>query len=244
MEDRHTINPHKDIERGRQSHRHRQRKQMDKRAILKEDFEDSSNNIWYRNPQKFLADTNVARFFPSRDDDLVEQLNATMRFSVYLSVILLIVKRNPNVLFIAVIVGALTYAVNESRKRDDERRLEALEHLDLGQGPDGKICAKPTHDNPFMNLGVNDIADFPNKPPACDITHKNVQKEAEKHFDHDLYRDVSDVFGRNSSSRQFYTMPSTTVPNDQNGFAEWLYKRGPTCKEGNGMQCSRHQARR
>ncbi len=37
--------------------------------------------------------------------------------------------------------------------------------------------------------------------------------------------------------RNFYSMPSTTVPNDQTGFANWCYKLPKTCKEGNGVQC-------
>ena len=44
-------------------------------------------------------------------------------------------------------------------------------------------------------------------------------------------QDVDDLFGRYNSQRQFYTMPSTTVPNDQKSFAEWLYKTPETCKE-------------
>ena len=40
------------------------------------------------------------------------------------------------------------------------------------------------------------------------------------------------------SSRQFYTNPSTTIPNDQEAFAKWLYYNPEkTCKEGNGLEC-------
>lgn len=209
--------------------------------MLQEELEGGSR-IWYRDPQRFLADTSVSHFFPSRDEPLVDQLNATMRFAVYLSLILFVIKRDPNMLFIGVAVGAVTYVVHESRRSDDVGSFERMKSLDLGQEPDGKVCVKPTRDNPFMNVNVNQIRDFPNRPPACDPMRKKVKAQMEKEFDHDLYRDVDDVFGRNSSSRQFYTMPSTTIPNDSVGFAEWLYKpRGRTCKEGNGLQCSRLQ---
>ena len=52
-----------------------------------------------------------------------------------------------------------------------------------------------------------------------------------------LYKDVSDIFSKNNSQRQFYTTPVTTIPNDQGSFADWLYKTPPTCKENNGNQC-------
>ena len=43
--------------------------------------------------------------------------------------------------------------------------------------------------------------------------------------------DVNDVFGKMNSQRQFYTMPSTTIPNAQDDFAKWLYLNPKTCKE-------------
>ena len=63
----------------------------------------------------------------------------------------------------------------------------------------------------------------------------------ERNFEHNVYRDVDDVFDRRSSSRQFFTTPNTTIPNDQSGFAKWLYERGPTCKDGDGDVCSTNQ---
>ena len=35
-----------------------------------------------------------------------------------------------------------------------------------------------------------------------------------------------------TSTRQFYTMPNTTVPNDQSSFSNWLYGTENICKEG------------
>ena len=33
-------------------------------------------------------------------------------------------------------------------------------------------------------------------------------------FNKDIYRDVNDIFGKNNSQRQFYTVPGKTNPND------------------------------
>ena len=45
-------------------------------------------------------------------------------------------------------------------------------------------------------------------------------------------------FGKNQNQRQYVTQPSTTVPNDQGSFANWLYKiPGKTCKEGGREAC-------
>ena len=49
--------------------------------------------------------------------------------------------------------------------------------------------------------------------------------------------DVNDIFGKNNSQRQFYTVPGNQVPNDQGSFAQWCYGQPKTCKEGNKLAC-------
>ena len=56
-------------------------------------------------------------------------------------------------------------------------------------------------------------------------------EKVEKDFNYNLYRDVSDLYNKNNSQRQYYTAPSTTIPNKQTEFAKWLYLAPPTCKE-------------
>ena len=61
--------------------------------------------------------------------------------------------------------------------------------------------------------------------------NENIQKDIEDKFGYNLYRDVGDLYGKSNSQREYYTMPSTTVPNNQTSFAKWCYSVGPTCKE-------------
>ena len=94
---------------------------------------------------------------------------------------------------------------------------------------------RPTPRNPFMNVMPGD--DF-TKPAACkSYNNPTVQNKINEHFDANLFKDVSDIFNNRNSQREFITMPSTTIPNDQTAFAKWLYLSPPTCKEGNGAQC-------
>ena len=71
-----------------------------------------------------------------------------------------------------------------------------------------------------------------------DITSSAVNEIIKNLFETDLYRDVSDIFGKENSQRQFYTVPGNQSPNDQGAFAQWLYGTPPTCKEGNKTACS------
>jgi len=97
-----------------------------------------------------------------------------------------------------------------------------------------KTCSKPNTINPFMNPLVFDSR---LRDAACDAISDENQLQIEKEYNKYCIKDVSDIFNHNSGRRQFYTVASTTYPNNQGGFANWLYKTPPTCKEGNGAQC-------
>ena len=65
-----------------------------------------------------------------------------------------------------------------------------------------------------------------------------VKQTIDDYFRVQWFSDPTDVFGKNQNQRQFITQPSTTVPNDQGAFANWLYRiPGKTCKEGGREAC-------
>lgn len=170
---------------------------------------------------------------------LTEKLNALVRFFIYLSIVMMLLKGKVVYIFfglIAMVVSAVIVSVAETQQRQAEKFL-AKNDLTV---VDNKVCVKSTVDNPFMNPTITDIMDNPNRPSACTLDNTQVQEEIEKNFNARLYRSVGDIYDRESSQREFYTVPSTTIPNDQTGFAEWCYGTGATCKEGNGMQCHRN----
>jgi len=99
-------------------------------------------------------------------------------------------------------------------------------------------CKLPTIDNPFGNVLLTDIND-PNFKETCTSYNNNmVKRDIKNNFEDNLFMDVNDVYSKHNSQRQFYTMPVTDVCNDQDGFAKWCYLTPPTCKEGNGLQCT------
>jgi hypothetical protein len=100
-------------------------------------------------------------------------------------------------------------------------------------------CRKPTKENPFMNP---DITDYNNgdPPAACNAYDEDINDNMNLNFNHELFRDVDEVWERANSQRQFYTIPNTSIPNNQTEFANWLYKVPETCKE-DGTQCLRYE---
>ena len=199
---------------------------------------DASTKIWYRDLRGFLADDKLSDFWPRPKRPLAEQVNAGVRFVTYYAFVLFVLRRNVNVLFLWLVTAGLSYVVFESHRLDARNIRGVMERLNVEKGPDGTMCVPPTRDNPFMNVTLSDYETFPNRPKACRVTSRYTKSRAEREFDHNLYVEDDDIFRRKSSSRQFYTTPSTTIPNDQTAFAKWCYGTGPSCKERlGGPQC-------
>lgn len=196
----------------------------------------ASEKIWYDDIQDFLTPDNYFVILPMANMTFEEKLNALVRFFIYFGVILAFVKANYKYLFfgiIAMLVSVILMEFDKSQKRRAEKFLERHDMTVV----DSKVCARSTIDNPFMNPSIVDMTYNPTRPGACDIDNPDVQEQIDKNFNARLFRSVGDIYNKESSQREFYTVPASTIPNDQTGFAEWLYGKGMTCKEGNGTQC-------
>ena len=96
----------------------------------------------------------------------------------------------------------------------------------------------PSARNLFMNVLLDEIKYNPDRPAAAPCNNETVKQTFDDYFRVQWFSDPTDVFGKSQSQRQFVTQPSTTVPNDQGAFADWLYKiPGKTCKEGGRSAC-------
>jgi len=105
-------------------------------------------------------------------------------------------------------------------------------------GPSLPDYTPPTSRNLFMNILLDEQKYNPTRPAAAPVDHPLVKQTMDDFFRVQWFSDPTDVFGKNQSQRQFITMPSTTVPNDQGSFADWLYRiPGKTCKEGGRDAC-------
>ena len=96
----------------------------------------------------------------------------------------------------------------------------------------------PTGPNPFMNVLVNEVKDFPNKPPATSVDTPEMSRTFSDSFQTRMYGDPNDVFQHTQNQRTWVVQPATSIPNDRDSFQNWLYRvPGKTCKEGNNTAC-------
>jgi len=198
------------------------------------------SDVWFKDPVSFFDINNMLIFLPTTDMVYAEKLNAIMRLVLYICIILYAIKNDVKVFMLVMIVGIIIYILynvehdrerymNEYKKADkyDEQEDEDIE----------EECTKPTKENPFMNVTMNEYSENPKRKKACKMT-KQVNNYIDEYFNEDLYKSVDDIYSKNSSERQYYTMPSTEIPNNQDDFARWLYRdEEKTCKEGNLLKC-------
>lgn len=206
--------------------------------------------FWLQNIAVIWNTERLVEFFPSHDQSLEERLNAFVRLMLYISILLSLHHGQPKYLSVAAMALAFTYFIYQNRTQDPST-LQQPTPADVAtpviEGLDEKACTVPSLDNPFMNVTMKDYLNIDGKSgkvveklPACDINDPQIKKQIDEYFNNSLYRDVSDVFGKMNSQRQFYTMPSTTIPNKQDEFARWLYASPKTCKEDQDF-CLRYE---
>lgn len=204
-----------------------------------------SEKIWYQDLSNFLIGKNYNVFFPSSEMTFTAQLNALQRLALYFSVIMYVIKQDANVFFVLGFMSLFTFLLYNLDTKNKVNEKLFLESNNLKKDSEtGEVCYKPNEMNPFMNVLMSDYSQNTQRPRACNVSDPTVKQEVNKHFEKNLYRDISDIFQKNSSDRQWVTNPITTIPNDQGKFAEWLYGTGPTCKESSGEQCYRNIYRR
>lgn len=233
---------------------------QDKSISYMRDTNGTHENYWFQDIAGSLFNLdNLIKILPTMDMTYPEKINALVRLSLYVGLILALFYSNFLFLYIPIITMILTYVLYLFRidQLEDLRASQGanaklyningkLEH-DLVKknmlGQDGKNmqeilnikhCTKPNNNNPFMNPLVFDSR---LRDSACDAVKPENQLQIEKEYNTYCIKDVSDIWNHNSGRRQFYTVASTTYPNDQGAFANWLYRTPPTCKEGNGAQC-------
>jgi hypothetical protein len=119
------------------------------------------------------------------------------------------------------------------------------------------VFDSPSSSNPLSNVLITDYEYNPDKkaaPPSYNEKINDEILEQAKKFvqeanpDHPdiadkLFNNLGDEMCFEQSLRQFNTNPSSTIPNDQAGFADFCYGSMISCKEGNSFACARNLAR-
>lgn len=215
----------------------------------------TSDSIWVDNFSIIFRQDRLMSFFPTKIQSNEERINSIVRLSFYISIILSVYHSNLKYLSIFIFFLIFTSVIYSNHptlrpklitiKKDDEQiklnnftpKLSNVKGIETLENTTSTKCTLPTIANPFMNFTMADRMTFDdnglihNREPACDTNDPIVKKLIDTAFSNNLYRDTSDVFGKMNSQRNYFTMPYTTIVNDQESFSKWLYLSPESCKE-------------
>lgn len=195
-----------------------------------------SEKIWYEDAMMMFNGVNMFNIIPLQSMSLEQKLNAIVRFFIYLGIILALVRKDAKYLFLGILAALVSYPIYEFERKEKEIAEKFLKNESI-EILNNKPCTSTNIENPFMNPTIADIQYNPDRPEACPVVNQDVSSRVNANFKERVYKDVTDVWGKDYSAREFYTVPNTTIPNKQGEFASWLYGTGATCKEGNGLEC-------
>lgn len=149
--------------------------------------------------------------------EFVDKLNLIFLVSVVISIILVLINNfDLSYLMLAIVVGIITFILYQHKY---VYKVEDFKNR----------CIEPSFDNPFMNPSHFNSS----YAPPCDSDNRLLNDM----FYADTFRDVNDFYERGLSIRQFYTVPASTIPNDRDTLANWLYNNKTSCKQGNYTRC-------
>jgi hypothetical protein len=121
----------------------------------------------------------------------------------------------------------------------------------------------PKQNNPMMNVLVPEIVYNPTRNEAAPAFNAEVEKKInnntkdyvvettfsdesakqKEYIKRKLFSDLGDSYMFDHSMRNFYTNPNTTIPNDQEGFANFCFGDMISAKEGNEFALARNMPR-
>jgi len=229
--------------------------------------------FWAENPNVLFQSKYITEFFPVAEMSYTQRLNAITRTVIVMTIISFVYSQSFRAIIMGIITLSSIYVLYSYHEREqstkESKKQDQIEGFnnsvvvgDLFRNKgmsveQSHVFDEPTSSNPFGNVLVTDYDYNPDKkpaPPASNsVVGKNILSKAKQvvsdaNPDHPgiadkLFNDMGSELMFEQSLRPFASNPSTTIPNDQAGFAEFCYGSMISCKEGNQFACARNLAR-
>jgi hypothetical protein len=225
--------------------------------------------FWAENPNILFNQKYLFELFPVEEMSYEQKLNAVTRTVIILTLVGALLSRCVRTLFIGLITIGAIYILHYYHEKERNKMKSKKLQEEVKEGFESPAIAflsennksiptdaflKPDTSNPFGNVMMTDYDYNPNKKPAPPAFNSNVNAEilnsakqlvsaanpGQPDIADKLFKDLGDNFVFEQSLRPFNSNPSTTIPNDQQSFAEFCYGSMISCKEGNNFACARN----
>jgi hypothetical protein len=228
--------------------------------------------FWSESPEILFDKDSILEVFPAEKMSYNQKLNAITRMILFLTIVIFIITRSIQTILISVMtlfaIFILQYYHSKDETEKERKKRAALENFEVSKPVEDyfkhnnlaipeNLFDKPTSENPYSNVLNADIyynADKKPAPPAFNTSvNDQILQQAKQlvvnanpdqpDIADKLFKDLGDQYVFEQSLRPFNSVASTTIPNDQNAFAEFCYGSMVSCKEGNQFACARNLSR-
>ena len=189
--------------------------------------------FWLEDP--FVLIQNFCKFNPLSNRAFSDNMNAYTRLIIIIVVILFTVTKNVNYiyigLFLIIVLVIIYYSYKKDSLENTETYLSNISKLNLNEEKlprreSDYYNIKKSENNPLKNVPITDY-DKEQEYSKATMSDSDTSK-----FVNGKMFQTADQWIFDNNTRQYYTMPNSSVPNDQPAFANWLYGTENICKEG------------
>jgi hypothetical protein len=212
-----------------------------------------TTSFWLYNPNILFKSDEISKIWPTNDMSFDNKLNAISRLVIILTLIGYLTTKNIKIFLSGIVtlgtIILLYFLKNQKIQREGYTRNNSS----------NVIYTEPTVINPLMNVTLPELNENPKRSQAApsfipiveaDINEKTkqfvVNNFNDPTIDQRLFNDLGDNMGFDQSMHAWYPMPNTTVPNDQQSFAEYCYGDMISCRDedNNELACTRNMPAR
>ena len=211
--------------------------------------------FWTKDPSILLNSDYILQLWINSSMTKNEKLNALSRIVIILTLFGYIFYKNLKILVSGIVTLIIIIFIYYSSNKKEEFGNMNNNNFDQTY-TDTKNVTQSTIKNPLSNIQLPEIIDNPKRKEAGPSYNKNIKEKInnntknfiKKNFndediDKKLFNDLGDNLQFENSMRQFYSTPSTTIPNDQESFLKFCYNDMISCKGGDAIACSRNNYR-
>jgi hypothetical protein len=183
-------------------------------------------------PKDVFRSAELMNFWPTATQTARERVSATTRFILYAICIVYIINRDTRIFALGALALAILYYMWTTNMIQDGKLRPAIGDARAASMSRSNVTL-PTLDNPMGNVLLSDYVDNPDRPAAAWYPSMRAQVQQTWSQIHPFER-------QRDAERNFYTMPSSTIPNDQTGFAQAAYGRpfANKCHDQGGVGCN------
>jgi hypothetical protein len=209
-----------------------------------------STKIWINDPSILFKQNQINQIWPKEGMTRNDKINAITRLVIILTILGYVVTNSLNFFITGAItlgVIILLYYANSIKLDNNNKIKEAFTNPNVYNAVKSNFT-NPTNKNPTMNVLLPEIKDDPKRKMAAPAYNRDVEKQINNetedfvisNFNNDnklkkkLFSTLGDSFEfEDFAQHNFYATPNTTIPNDQDGFAQFCYGGMVSGKEGN-----------